>query len=196
MGDTIYVHGSPLAYNGNVIVNKQLVLIGPGKNPQKDLPTLAAINGSVRFDTGSDGSQLIGFEVSTAQAINSVNNIAIIGCVAYLGISTSQPGGVANWLIRDNIIRRDQGTVNPYALSMENSINTTVENNVIGGRVYKGSNVTFKNNLFVQNASAFGDVFTGSCINNFLENNIFYGVSPGGCGTCTFNNKHHFWGRQ
>ena len=191
-GDTIYIHGSPLPYSGNVIVNKQLTLIGPGKNPQKDIPTLATINGYFRFDTGSNGSQAIGLVASNFQDIGGTSNIAVIGCVAYLGISLGGTIGTSNWIVRDCIIRRDQGTVNPYALSMENSVNALIENNVIGGRVYKGSNTIFKNNLFIQNASGFGDVFTGFCGNNLLNNNIFYGVGPGGCTTCTFNNNITF----
>ena len=192
-GDTIYVHGSSFDYSGNINIDKQLVLIGPGKNPQKDIPTLAKITGYVRFQTGSDNSQLIGLYInSSIQDFAGVNNIAIIGCVVHLSVNTNSTNGSANWLIRDNIIRLDQGTVNPYAMGLENAMGLIIENNVIGGIINKGSNATFKNNVFIQNSSAFGSVFFSPSNNNLLENNIFYGVGPANCGTCTFNNNITF----
>src|ERR1700704_5792352 len=44
-GDTVYVHGSPNAYAAFTITNKQLVIMGPGWSPNKNLPFTANVPG-------------------------------------------------------------------------------------------------------------------------------------------------------
>lgn len=200
-GDTLYIHGSPDPYFSSAYqIDKPLVLIGPGKNPQKERPLLAFISGqggsggTINLLAGSDGTQLIGLYIrSSIRNIGNVNNILIQGCVVGGAISSSGTISGANWVIRDNVIRLEQGVVNPYAIIMNTmATNFLFENNVIGGIIREGGGAIFRHNIFIQNQSGFGDTFSGVCSNNLMEDNVWYGVSPGGCSSCTFNHNITF----
>ncbi len=83
-GDTLYVEGSPVAYN-NVSFTKKLIIIGPGyfltENPKVSNDLLSANVGEVNFNTGSQGSQLIGINNISVYGINiNVSNILVKRC--------------------------------------------------------------------------------------------------------------------
>lgn len=62
-GDTLHIEGSPDLY-ANATITKQLVIIGPGyfltENPDVSNDTYDARIGWMSFETGSEGSQVIG----------------------------------------------------------------------------------------------------------------------------------------
>jgi hypothetical protein len=62
-GDTLHVEGSGKSY-ATATITKKLVIIGPGyflsENPQTSTDALNANVGAINFNSGSDGSQLIG----------------------------------------------------------------------------------------------------------------------------------------
>ncbi|MEL6676891.1 MAG: hypothetical protein AAFR61_32075 [Bacteroidota bacterium] len=186
-GDTLHVEGTGITYSGsNFVIDKRLVLIGPGRFPQGEFASGALVNG-LRFQAGSDSSEVHGLYVNgTINTLSTVNHIVITGCYIEYGIDVN--GG--NWLIRDNIIRGGPFAVNPFALMnfAENATNLQIENNVINGQCYKVRNGTFRNNIMTR----VGQTFKGACFNNVLENNIFYGPNALGCSNCTFNNNLTF----
>ncbi|MEO1448138.1 MAG: hypothetical protein AAFV07_01355 [Bacteroidota bacterium] len=200
-GDTIYIHGTGDPYfSGTYTVDKQLVLIGPGKNPQKELSLLAELSGPgggggiLEFTTGADGSQVFGLRIrNTIRCVGTVNNVLIQGCVIGSSISCDGTAMGANWVLKDNIVRTGQGVVNPNAINLNASAtNWIIENNVFGGRIRNATGVIFRHNIFIQNQSGFGDTFTGACTGLQMEDNAFYGVSPQGCTSCTFDNNITF----
>lgn len=176
-GDTVYIQPSSVAYGGSVTLDKQLVLVGAGRFPQKDRSTPSRISSSIFLAAGSDGSQLLGITcLGNINATSIVNNILIQGCYTERSIGTGG-NACANWIIKDCVIRGDQGNVNPYAFFVTNGTNFLVENCVIGGSMREFANGTYRRCLFIQNQSGFGSVFSGACANNLFENNIFYGVN-------------------
>ncbi|MEL6803228.1 MAG: hypothetical protein AAFO91_05500 [Bacteroidota bacterium] len=191
-GDTLYIHPSSLSYGGNIQVDKQLVIIGTGRAPQKDRPQAAVLTGTLILNAGSDGSQILGIFSNSSLTSNApVNNILVQGCFIRGLISTNSTNS-SGWIIKDCILRADQGTVNPYAFFMTNSSNFLIENCVIGGSMRNFTNSTFRHNIFIKNSSVFGSIFSGSCGGNLFENNIFYGVNVQNQGGNTYNNNLHF----
>ncbi len=195
-GDTIYIHGSSSQYfSGAYNIDKPLTLIGPGKTPRTQHGTMAVLGGaggaggSVFFRTGSAGSRVIGIRVTgTITDADGVANILIQGCVTQRAINGNSQNGSSNWILRDNVIRLDNGVVNPNAISPGlNSSGWIIENNLVGGRLYQCLNHTLRHNIFIQNQSAIGDLFANSCSNLLMEDNIFYGVALQACTSCTFN---------
>jgi hypothetical protein len=193
-GDTIYVSGSLISY-GNITVDKQLVLIGTGFNPQKDIPLVSQLN-YINLVSGSAGSTIDGFKFlgssptnipcngvsapyvlfSTACVDNiTVRNNYILG--QYIAVSGD------NWLIEKNLIQY---------FYINYHVNVIVRNNlVITNTDIRFSNqpsVMFHNNLFIASSSSVFNTVTNAVINN----NIFYGISPAGCNNCVFNNNLTF----
>src|SRR5262245_26126388 len=79
-GDSIYVHGSPNPYPLFTITNKQLVIIGPGWSPNKNLPLTAVVNGCVINGAPSSNTEIQGLTFNNTININSdkADNIRFI----------------------------------------------------------------------------------------------------------------------
>lgn len=76
-GDTVYVHGSTELYTAFNINNKALVIVGPGFNPNKELPYSAVIVGeTVIGPTGTAGTEIQGmyFERSNSSQLYVQND--------------------------------------------------------------------------------------------------------------------------
>jgi hypothetical protein len=85
-GDTLHIEGATAVYE-NAALSKRLVLIGPGyflsENPNSSNILLEAKTGSINFQVGSSGSELIGIYVASSSGItilNNVNNIIVKRC--------------------------------------------------------------------------------------------------------------------
>src|ERR1043165_9792126 len=59
-GDTIYVNGSPNQYATFTLTNKQLVIIGPGWSPNKNLPFVAIVTGCTITGASSSNTEIQG----------------------------------------------------------------------------------------------------------------------------------------
>lgn len=79
-GDTIYVHGSPNSYSGFTITNKQLVIIGPGWNPDKNPSFRASVGPSEILGAGSANTEIQGIQFNNSLAIinGTLNSIRLI----------------------------------------------------------------------------------------------------------------------
>ncbi|MFI5132877.1 MAG: hypothetical protein ACHQEB_01010, partial [Chitinophagales bacterium] len=79
-GDTVYVHGSPNQYASFAITNKQLVIIGPGWSPDKNLPFDAEIIGCTITGTSCSNTEIQGlvFVGTIAISTNHPDNLRFI----------------------------------------------------------------------------------------------------------------------
>jgi len=200
-GDTIYVSGSNSTY-GNVIVNKKLVLIGTGFNPQKEFPVVAQLNSlaldSIIGQSSGAGSLIEGFNFLPNNSFQSLScgsgpstgyyNIYTNTCLNNVTIRRNQFAsfiavGGANWVLENNIIISSN-------IHVWNNINAVIRNNIIqfGSILYSHQpNILVSNNLFINAYSAFDNFDNGN-----ITNNIFYGATPVNVGSGVFNNNLTF----
>lgn len=195
-GDTIYVHGSTIDY-GAITIDRPLVVIGTGHNPNKQNPLVSAF---LSISVASINVQLIGLRFNTLNT-NSYFNCTVKKC-RILG-STSSPSMTLffadNWLIEGNIIEA-QSFYACIFFGGSASSNTIVQHNIflgafekVGGIVNNISQRTyFINNVFLgqsNNINTFFDVNYST-----IDNNIFYSSMPNGASftNCLMNNNISF----
>lgn len=178
VGDTIYVYGSPNNYP-LLTLSKQLVIIGPGYNPNSSNTNTAKILG-INLNNGSSNSTFIGICFVgdiTGSNVVAVNNVTIRRCtLASVYIYNTN----SNWLIENCIIN-----FNLYPMLGFSSIPLTVRNNLIGGAINGGlSNGITSSNAFSITNNLFVSPYIQSTFFNvrrsLILNNIFYGLSPNG----------------
>ena len=203
-GDTIYVHGSPNAYNG-FNITKQLVIIGPGWSPNKNLPHTALITGSLNFSTAAaSGTELQGLTInaSTSVVVLGVNNLRLVrnrfqGITFHMTPSTV--GTISGYLFEGNWF--DNGGMNGNgSYTYQNFIfqnNIFYETGCCTGFSISGFvntvNVLFDHNLFYGPGSGNRDVFTSNCRFLILSNNIFVRRNAASnLSSSTFNNNITF----
>ena len=188
-GDTVYVHGSPNLYAAFTITNKQLVVIGPGYAPDKNLPFTAVIQGCTITGTLSGNTELNGLSWVGALTINSnhPDNLRFIRN-HFVGIDVNINQGSTtyiDYLFESNLF--DNATANASASSTYQNIlfqnnyfyeNGTVRDANLNG-FFNCTNVLFNHNLWFGPASGTRNVATNSN-NRFLSftNNIFVRRNP------------------
>lgn len=181
-GDTIYIQGSNSVYlpgGGTIAVDKRLVFIGTGHNPQKQANLVSRIGGTFDFRVGSSRSVIMGLTgngngINIGISSNSVDSLLISNnYIASLTIRGS------HHIIEGNIKQAN------YFIFYTGS-NIIVRNNVISGGVDGASDPTieFMNNVFLTN----GQLFTNTS-NVMVRNNIFLKASPIGTSSVTFLNN-------
>ncbi|HEX8313707.1 MAG TPA: hypothetical protein VF609_01860, partial [Flavisolibacter sp.] len=204
-GDTVYVHGSPNTYDGFTITNKQLVIIGPGWSPNKNLPHVVNVVGQVTLTgAGTTGTELQGLMVSGGLSIVTlgVNNIRLIRnrfSSSNFNITPSAGGTINGYLFEGNWF--DNAGVNTNATyTLQNFI---FQNNIFyeTGCCISASiqsfvntvNVLFDHNLFYGPSSGGKDIFTGNSRFLILTNNIFvHRNAANNLSSSTFNNNITF----
>jgi hypothetical protein len=204
-GDTIYVHGSPNQYGSFTITNKQLVIIGPGWSPNKNLPLTAVVAGCSIEGTTSSGTELQGLSWSGAISINNpkADNIRIIRNYfnPFQNVNINQ-GSVtySGYLFEGNIFDNSQVA----ATTGSTYQNFLFQNNYfyesgccVGGNIgsFQNSvNVLFNHNLWFGPGSATRDCFSANCRFLTITNNIFVRRDAGNQNTqSTFNNNITFY---
>ncbi|HEU5291960.1 MAG TPA: hypothetical protein VFU05_15020 [Cyclobacteriaceae bacterium] len=180
-GDTIYVHGTSTDY-GIVTINKSLVVIGTGHNPDKQNPLVSKF---LQITISSSDVQLIGLRVNTIYSI-SQSNVVIKKC-RIMGSSSviSIVADFSNdWLIEGNII--ESTNVSSLFFGAQPSPGTIVQNNVflgqtemIGGLINLSTDRTyFFNNVFLGLSGSYNTFFDVHFAE--IDNNIFYYSMPNG----------------
>lgn len=202
-GDSIYVHGSPNAYAAFTITNKQLVIIGPGWRPNKNLPLTATVVGCTITGASCSNTELQGITFTSTININSnhPNNLRFIrnnfvtlsiqineGSVTYSGYlfegnlfdnssADGTPGSTyQNFLFQNNYFFENATIRDGNIANFNNSIN-----------------VLFNHNLWFGPGSGARNVVSGT--NRFLSftNNIFVRRDAANNGSsATFNNNITF----
>ena len=184
-GDTIYVESSVTAYP-SANITKSVTIIGPGffldENPNTQANTFEAELNSISFETGSDGSVIIGCEINSVSInvdnitvkkcnaysiylYNSINNILIIQNNIRSSISTTGGGLITNSVISNNIVKQN---INLSA----GSGSVQISNNVLIGTgiinyLINCYNSTIQNNIIVHES---GQIVTNT--GNSINNNI------------------------
>ncbi|HPE56602.1 MAG TPA: hypothetical protein P5514_06690 [Bacteroidales bacterium] len=165
-GDTIYIHPSSVSY-GNVNVNKQLVLIGPGHYPEYTGGTGATLN-EISLLTGSTGTVLTGLKITRIdcdiwQLVNDItisnNYLAGAGQISGAG---GDGAGSNNWLIEGNVIIEEEGCGGCVVI------------NLGGGGLGPSSNWIFRNNFIQTKASNSTHLFANLNSTAIIENNIIF----------------------
>ena len=180
-GDTIYIHGSPNAYAAFTITNKQLVIIGPGWSPNKNLPLTAQVPGCTIDGASCSNTEIQGLVFTSTININNnhPDNLRFIrndfagpqlqmvqGSVTYSGylfegnifegnsfVNASTSSTYQNFIFQNNYF---YSTFQPNIWNFVNSVN-----------------VLFNHNLWFGPGSGVIDCFSGGCRFLTLTNNIF-----------------------
>ena len=195
--DTVYVYGSPNIYAGFTIQDKKITVIGPGWNPDKNLPLTAIVDGAIIRNSpagGSpDGSEFHGLIFSTTirpSALNvggdlAVNNVRFIRC---------QFNGALNWDLASNGFLIE-GCIFYNTLNFNSTLtyqNFLFQNNLfffstcclgsLIGSLTNSVNVRFDHNLFTSSNNSGGgtvSIFSSNCRFLTLSNNIFNQANVG-----------------
>ena len=183
-GDTLYIHGSPTNY-GTIYLNRSLTLIGPGYNPQKDLPLVASLNAlyldSVAGIKGCSNSVIMGLYITYLYTSGSpfrFDNVTIaLNRISQVNMYPALSSGM---VFNQNLI--------DHFYSFANVNNVIIKNNIIYNATSTFSNcqsVLITNNLYFHVT-----VSTGFVIQDFstISNNIFLNVHPN-TNFSTFNNN-------
>ncbi len=159
-GDTVFVHGSPERYTAFNINNKALVIIGPGFNPDKEMPYAATILGeTVIGPTGTAGTEIQGMafdRANSSQLFVQNDSIRFIRNVFYCSIDYryNQFTTCNNVLWEGNYFQVSQFSMNANC---------------------QYSNWLFQNNLFYPPGIASGLFRSLAKTSNFLFNhNLIY----------------------
>ncbi len=182
-GDSVYVHGSPNAYAAFTITNKQLVILGPGWLPNKNLPFTAIVPGFTITGASSGNTEIQGMVFNSTIIINASHpdNLRFIrnqffnltfaineGSVTYIGylfegnlfdnaqVSGTTSSTYQNFLFQNNYFY-ENGTV--------------LDANIAG--FFNAVNVLFNHNIWYGPGSGSRNCFSNNCRFLTITNNIF-----------------------
>jgi hypothetical protein len=169
-GDTVYVHGSPIAYPA-VTINRRITLIGAGYYPTNTQFNVATYISSITLDSTAFNvpifnSRFIGLRFNSLSVSDPTFGILVERCHGAIyyyggngwiiqnnilsGFSSNFSGGVTNLLLRNNLIT---GSIQlgPLATGM------LIDHNVFAGSsayIYSGSYATISNNIFYNSSQS------------------------------------------
>jgi hypothetical protein len=164
-GDTVYVHGSPIAY-GNVTINRRITLIGAGYKPTNTQYNVGTFINNITLDSTAFNvpifnSRFIGLGFSYLTVSDNTGGILIERCY---GNITSYGGN--GWIIQNNII----SILNIYGPTPLSSF--LVRNNIFLG--YINANVVASGLLIDHNVFLGSGAYVYSTSYATISNNIFY----------------------
>lgn len=203
--DTVYVHGSPNSYSAFTINNKKITVIGPGWNPDKNLPFTAVVPGITITGAAASGTEIQGLVITSTFNMNSAHpdNLRIIrnyftqsqtfyiaeGGVTYIGyliegnvfdnaqIVATAGSTYQNFLIQNNYFYESACCVDGNIHGFVNSVNVLINHNLFFG---PGTNTRY--------------VFNSNCRFLSITNNIFVRRDAGERNSSsTFNNNITFY---
>ncbi|MCF8374312.1 MAG: hypothetical protein K9H64_22005 [Bacteroidales bacterium] len=173
-GDTIFLNGGTKTI-GNVIIDKELHLVGVGHYPDYSVASggKTDLSGDIKLLTGSSNSSINGiefdnFSIGTTQLDDSIQNLIIENCKIsqlFLGVNGIATSSSSNITISKNVINVLLGS---YAQ------NVMIKNNIIYGNSninigYFNGNAIFSNNIFSRTS---GSYFLANIYNCTFENNV------------------------
>ncbi|MEP6466037.1 MAG: hypothetical protein ABJB05_07010 [Parafilimonas sp.] len=174
--DTLYVEGCVTAYIAATIT-KKLTIIGPGyflnENPKTSNDLLTAQIGSISFNTGSAGSQLIGVSIVHIYPYSlhlNANNITVKRC--WIADPLHIGSGISDIYILENFFSNSQTSTAlvldyPYDLTTDLVFNNNVSQKTL---IWSGSIQQCNNNVFDGPASMLNLQFTTpEFTNNILK---------------------------
>jgi len=169
-GDTLYCENG--SYLGDASLTKQLTIIGPGyflAQYDSTYPNPASASvGDITFQSGSDGSRLIGMNVTNVISV-SINNLIIERC--RIRQLRDENTTYSNLTVRQCYIENS-------GISLSSAISAYFQNNIIRGRVDIYNNIQsleFANNVVNYDFSNY--IFNAE--NGNVYNNIFINTFSG-----------------
>ncbi|MEQ8715400.1 MAG: hypothetical protein RIC80_20440 [Cyclobacteriaceae bacterium] len=185
-GDTILLTPSTASY-GSLTITKEITLLGIGFNPASSSGTTSKVS-SLYFQNGSDGTKIIGLEISNViylgyTTATSLSNVVIENCLITSYVTHNSTTTLANIFIRQNVFN-DPGSASSISLNVTNQSNIIISNNVFArsannthASIYANGGILVEHNLFlgtgVSNSYAFRQLSGAE-----VRNNIFYGRNP------------------
>lgn len=176
-GDTIYVHGSPNIYAGFTQTNKQLVIMGPGFSPDKNLAFVALVQGCTITGATCANSEYQGITFTSTININS-----------------NKPDNLR--FIRNNFsglsIQLNQGSVTYSGYLFEGNLFDNSSADATSGSTYQ--NFLFQNNYFYESGCCRDGNLAGgwfNCINVLFDHNLWFGPASS-TRNITDGNAHRF----
>ena len=167
--DTIYLPGGSMLMPA--VFEKKLTIYGAGHYPSATTATYPTkLSGDFTLSDEADGFYLEGVEITGSlifQDNESINNVTIKRCKidgSYgINIQGNRANPAENNVFIENII---------HTLRITNLLNSQFFNNIIEGTVNEARNITFLNNDFIHNGSAYGYVigYANGCM---FKNNVF-----------------------
>jgi hypothetical protein len=207
-GDTIYIYPSGSPYGETVNINKRLVLIGSGANPQRPSVPTSFITGFNFTSSAASGSVLTGMHIYTTilsgSDANPVDNLVVSDCKIDAGVCLFYGNNI---LIENCIFASNYPTGQGIQIPSYSTGNI-IQNNYIHGYVAlrPGTNTIIRNNIFASgdgNTVAFTDLQRGEPFGAGVKilNNIFFKTNPVGpnavSDACEFkNNIYHLTGND
>lgn len=182
-GDTIYVEGSAIEYEGCVIA-KQLTLIGPGyflgENPKTHAVGLPAeFKSDITFANGSAGSTIMGCYINSHNLVINTNNISVIRNNIYT-ITTENT--VSNINILQNYVA--------YYIIVSGSSTIGITNSVISNN-YFGHSISIGNSsgglIITNNICTYGISSYGSTIQNNIITSSSYDIAANTGNSISYN---------
>ncbi|MFN3269788.1 MAG: hypothetical protein ACK42G_04290 [Candidatus Kapaibacteriota bacterium] len=183
-GDIVYLPAG--SFDGNIVINKRLQIIGAGYNTKvRGADGVTYLTGSVRIVTGASGGSLQGVYISgeirfgTDASNQKVDNYVISRCFVnflYLGVTWDAENTNDNILITENII--EGAMFGAKASNVKVIKNVLRQTSLLGRLATRFKNAVFSNNIFIPlDDYPFNDV-TG-CImqNNIITNGKFSNVN-------------------
>ena len=201
VGDTIYIY--PGSYSENPVINKRLVLIGPGINPRRPTKLTATVYDFTVTGTSSSGSVIMGLNMyHTVQfgiGAEIVNYLLISECKFSGGVNFNGYGN----LLENCILSSTYPTGGSIVFTFGSAVGNIIQNCIIHGYIAMrgGTNTVFRNNIFASGdagTSAFSDIQYGETWGTsvLVENNIFFKSNPtgprGSTSACEFKNNIYF----
>ncbi len=197
-GDTVYVHGSPNGYAAFTITNKQLVIIGPGWSPDKNLPLTADVAGCTINGASCSNTEIQGITFTSTIVIN-VNHPDNLRFIRnkFINIQIQLLQALvtyAGYLFEGNIFDNGSFVNGSGSTTYQNFI---FQNNYFFSNIGNGSIFTFTNsiNVLFNHNLWFGSspCFTNNCRFLTITNNIFVGRdAAANNSSSTFNNNITF----
>ncbi len=191
-GDTIYIHGSPNLYTGTDVFNKKLIYVGPGFEPDKELPYPATIQqGMNLIGDLCSGSEFHGLTFRGNLSFQSCDSVKVFRNYFWpqvnIHLSTDHMVTYKNIEFTGNYFHTNNINAT-YPIS-----NVRFVNNVFfWGSINSfngGTNMMFDHNVFYGPSSGNSLAFS-NCSGMILSNNIFIRRKAGsGTTKCTFNNN-------
>ena len=188
-GDTLYIAGSAIIY-GEFILDKQLILIGPGyflnQNSQLQFnPNPAAISDyfGCTIDPGAEGSILVGLSFNRGVSVNThsitVKRCRIVspGIIALSGDADNC--NILNNYIEESLVHNFNAEGQPTGLLIANNYfnglelndgQATIRNNTISGIVYF-NNSTYYNNIYISGGGGVSGSWFG--LNNTIYSSVW-----------------------
>ena len=191
-GDTILIEGTSTIYswNSSITFAKQLVFIGAGFKPAKQIPALSTIGGNVSslgipLNGGANGSKFYGIEFNGTGNVNlsGVNNITFEDCkfVNQLNSSTT----VTNLTCRNCVFTVTTRNV-VFAANYTAAFYSCVFSGLVDGNFLATAGPVTIDHCIFSNSSGH---FTGSVTNTIVQNCIFMNSFPANTINTSFNNN-------